>query len=1019
MSLEGDAKWVPFSKGLEQGIDSRASQAPVLASAVNVVYDTEGRLSKRKGYEVRSTVTATGSFAAGITEEPLRVWEGAEGEELVTTANLTTTDNRASVLGHMFTMLSGALREDVPCGPDGLVPFLGEARKQVINATLSTTSAPLRHCAATYKSRTIVVYELTTSSIRLCIYDSTTHHLIYAVTRSNAAQPKCWVSAGSDSICVGYLETSGNTIEWIPFPDTTVDVSAPWGGTMLTTGCGAATSYTTDQQWDACAITVGANTYQVFATTGSHLVDVCLMTIGGVGVTNITLASDPKTIAVSELGERLGVYWEGGITATGYIYAAVIAADGSVTSSATGAITAAGASGNGAVGWYKLDSAPTAPYLVVAMTDPSAPRLPNGGYDTAVRFIDATDASVDSTYYIYSAVPCSQVFANGETPLIAVHQGGTTFATYVYALRFGAAKCCGRLQDYTAPAATYDLPKVGMSAGATWAPLCLREVIEGNVSGVAGGVRSIAPVVYHLDVASRRRACTATLGGASLIAAGTALHYDGARVCESGFWDTPLFTAVAATAGTDVNWSYRVTYEEVDAFGRVHRSGVGDPVAVALATSSAVNMVVAYPYRTLRRDSTARICIWRTVHNGSLFYLVASLKCGAMGSTVNYADSASGTSDATLLVREALYTDTGLPEEWTPPPTQALCEHKRRIWCAQGSRLYFTHEHADAFGPRWSSTNYMDTPHEVTALASAGDALLIFGERTTHVILGDGPDALGNGPWAEPVFLAAVGCPRAQAGQRGAARVSLGVCWRGAGGIYMSDGNTVDRISDTAQDVLTSFPICTGIADDTTRNRLHVTLTATEALSAASGGLVWQYDLDSPVWTSCTVGPTGVCCGAMVSGYHTIAGYGAGFRSLTYRQGTAVWQDSVGSSSTAPVSMSLTTHPIFPQGAMLPSRTRRLSVDGQRVGASVSMTICATIDDSTSTDWNRTYALTGSGRLSVQYEIPLQRFEAVSLTISEALTDVGQASTSGFDLAGLIIYSEQDGDPRRGSDRRL
>jgi hypothetical protein len=188
-----------------------------------------------------------------------------------------------------------------------------------------------------------------------------------------------------------------------------------------------------------------------------------------------------------------------------------------------------------------------------------------------------------------------------------------------------------------------------------------------------------------------------SIGNNALISGAQVSMYDGATLAEQNFHIYPnaLGYSIATTGGsmgaatTNTLYGYIYLYEWIDNQGQVHRSfpsPVVNPLAASqnytfasATTSGSVTLTIPTLRVTNKSGSQVVINVYRTVGNGSVYFLVGS---GAYGTvlndpSVNSVSYVDGAADNGLISSIQLYT-TGALGYYAPPATSSLTNFKNR-----------------------------------------------------------------------------------------------------------------------------------------------------------------------------------------------------------------------------------------------------------------------------------------------------------------------------------------------------
>lgn len=355
-------------------------------------------------------------------------------------------------------------------------------------------------------------------------------------------------------------------------------------------------------------------------------------------------------------------------------------------------------------------------------------------------------------------------------------------------------------------------------------PGLARELVEidADARPVAGFTETgIRVVRLDFDDAD---AYQATDFGRDLVIAGACpMRYDGATLAELGFHCAPdgSITTVAAGAGLPPpgpppvagsmaagTYLYFAAYEEVDAQGEVHLGPMSVGTLATLVTGDN-RVTITGPMYRLTTKNRVRIGIYRTEEGDTdgqfpNAYRVSSLDPSATGyngyvlndPTTDTWSFTDGMSDATLLTKEAAYTNAGALSNDPVPFGGVVISGKGRLFFTSpedGTIVRYTKQQRRGYGPETSDTLAVQIdPYggDVTALAMLDDTVIAFKAGAIYAI--DGPGPLDN-PDAAPqvqfsparLVTSDVGC----SAPRSIAVTPIGVMFQTTRGIYLLGRN--------------------------------------------------------------------------------------------------------------------------------------------------------------------------------------------------------------------------------------
>jgi hypothetical protein len=379
------------------------------------------------------------------------------------------------------------------------------------------------------------------------------------------------------------------------------------------------------------------------------------------------------------------------------------------------------------------------------------------------------------------------------------------------------------------------------------------------------GIFGAALVEY--DFANPYRWKPAGANGSTFLSGGITSIFDGRRVFEAGFLCRPPPIVIdVATAGSQTftlgGRSYVATYEEIDADGNWHVSGVSDSVSSGNITTQTVMLALESLTITARDpgdmpgSAGVRIGIWVTTDGGEPpYYRLATVESNPTSEQFLFEDDyAEGdfTSNALLYATGNLPGTGGSSQDHRAPPGLLYhVSYNGMIVGASGKTIYFSSQPIDGegtwFSPAFSVGGSIDD--DVTGMTVQDGSVLIFTRRGVWITAGEPPSDNGSsGGLATPRKLAIdLGCVNANS----ILTTGVGTFFQSDRGLeLLSRGHTVTPI-DKFQDQLDTYPVITSAVLDT-RNGLAIFSLAesqTDGLASTNGKDV-VLDLTRGVWSS-------------------------------------------------------------------------------------------------------------------------------------------------------------------------
>lgn len=181
--------------------------------------------------------------------------------------------------------------------------------------------------------------------------------------------------------------------------------------------------------------------------------------------------------------------------------------------------------------------------------------------------------------------------------------------------------------------------------------------------------------------------------------------------------------------------------------------------------------------------------VYRTVDNGSVFYLVGSVQNG----NISIIDSIS---DSDLILKRELYTTGGILDNDMPPKCKFLHINNNVAYYANveengiinSSRIRLSVNNDPDSCP---ATNYVDVGDEITGINSLYDTVIVFCKNSIYRIEGYF-DELGEGIVSPINIDKTIGC----ISNNSIVSTPVGVFFAGTDGFYYTDGYKIIKISN-------------------------------------------------------------------------------------------------------------------------------------------------------------------------------------------------------------------------------
>lgn len=259
------------------------------------------------------------------------------------------------------------------------------------------------------------------------------------------------------------------------------------------------------------------------------------------------------------------------------------------------------------------------------------------------------------------------------------------------------------------------------------------------------------------------------LGATQYLGGGYPRIYDGRYIGETGFQLFPDLTAGVVDNGGGGNlltgtYQWKLLYSYINSNGELTRGPPSPAVSFTFMADSHSATIKVAPMPLAMRDllvtgGNTQIELYRTTTNGNIFYRASSVLAPAFnidtyaGLTSSAIPIVDNLSDTDLQAGEILYTTGGILDWEAPPAYSVACVHKQRLiiggledsfewmpssqWTA-GETVRFS---------SFTAARIPATTGPITGLGSMDGKLIIFTSQTAYLVIGDGPDQLGNNPY--------------------------------------------------------------------------------------------------------------------------------------------------------------------------------------------------------------------------------------------------------------------------------
>lgn len=386
--------------------------------------------------------------------------------------------------------------------------------------------------------------------------------------------------------------------------------------------------------------------------------------------------------------------------------------------------------------------------------------------DTSSNSVLARGCTLHSKSFRYGAggKECFVVAYSGtnERTYFAIDEDGTIVGKAAY--REGGSVAAGpNVADVATVSDTHKIVPI------------LRTVELRASNGVFFTVRGVG--LYHLHIADSatydpRIGHAVEMGGSHQPGA-VMRTLDGNVAVETGYHHAPEPATLAEASGGILDatntYGYKLVFSWRDSLGTLWRS---EPSAAATITLTGTNRTVNLTiptYRLTRRRAhptggasypaaaNVRIEIYRTEGNDTVYFKDGEISNDPTVDTVSFASSQSDDD-----LGQILYTEGGQLPFRAPPPCAFASKHRNRVFVVSADdprELWPSMEQVKGEGVAFHDDLKVRFDEEITALGSLDDKLIAWTRNDTYVVLGEGPNGLGQNKYPPPErVVTSVGC---------------------------------------------------------------------------------------------------------------------------------------------------------------------------------------------------------------------------------------------------------------------
>lgn len=360
---------------------------------------------------------------------------------------------------------------------------------------------------------------------------------------------------------------------------------------------------------------------------------------------------------------------------------------------------------------------------------------------------------------------------------------------------------------------------------------------------------------HYTDSPAYRAVSPITVNNVNLLPGGVLSRIDQRGCVEAGFFLVPNLSLSSKGSGGFMTassaYNYKCLYRSRNANGLFELSGDSVPLTVTMGASDTQTSLNIQTLEVSARENCI-LEIYRTLSNGSIYYLVAVIDGGLnnlSNGMTSYADNAADTS---IRDNPVIYTQVSnqIPNA-APPPCRFGTVGGQRVFL--GGLLRGEIAHASKFmigdqSPTWCDSDQFRVvfPGKLTGLGWM-DNLVGFTTEGIYVVSGDGPDDSGLGEFSPPVRMPyALGCIE----PRSVITVDEGTFFQSARGLYLLPRGFGSPIpaGDVVMDVLAQYPIIVGAVYVNKPTEQTIRWSCVDTPTGANGVQI-VYDIAHKVWS--------------------------------------------------------------------------------------------------------------------------------------------------------------------------
>jgi len=251
-------------------------------------------------------------------------------------------------------------------------------------------------------------------------------------------------------------------------------------------------------------------------------------------------------------------------------------------------------------------------------------------------------------------------------------------------------------------------------------------------------------------------------GRKSYIGGGSLFCYDGDQLFENNFFEAPslknLKIVTAPVGNLTGTFTYAFSYSAIDAANDLHESPVfidSDSRTLSAGSIIAEVYITDATRRSLEGARKPVLNIYRTQDAGQIFYKLQSIELNKSAESIFFVDK----GDNDLDIEAPLYISSGENENLTTGGVTDLILYKNKLIAAGPRNLCFVSKPGQdgfSFGFPVVAPFQVRTPDpddNITMVEQNMDSLMLSTTKDVYGVFGEGPSAIGQGPFTEPKLV--------------------------------------------------------------------------------------------------------------------------------------------------------------------------------------------------------------------------------------------------------------------------